>query len=60
MISERDALRMWLRLFRGQPITTLTFEEAHRVIEGLPETSPLRFRLATELDEIRARTRSHE
>ncbi|WP_442485338.1 hypothetical protein [Aeoliella sp. SH292] len=60
MISERDATRLWQRLFRGQPITALTFEEANRLIDGLPETSPLRYRLATELVELRARNPDHE
>lgn len=53
MLTERDATRLWQRLFRGQPITALTYTEAESVIDGLPSESPLRLRLSTELDEIR-------
>ena len=60
MTNERDAKRLWSQLFRGQPITALTFEEADRLIEDLPETSPLRYHLGTELEELRVRTIGHE
>ncbi len=53
MLSEFDAMRLWQQLFRGQPITTLTFTEAESMLNQLPPESPLRLRLLTELEEIR-------
>jgi len=53
MLDERDATRLWQQLFRGQEITSQTLVEAASVIDELSPESPLRLRLATELEEIR-------
>lgn len=55
MLSEREATRLWQQLFRGQPITSLTLTEAESVVDALPDDSPVRLRLWTELEEIRLR-----
>lgn len=54
MLSEFDATRLWQQLFRGQPVTSLTFSEAESVLKQLPPESPVRLRLSTELEEIRS------
>lgn len=60
-LNEKDAQQLWQRLFRGQPITALTFQEAGAILDGLPEDSPVRCRLAKELDEVRRlQDASHE
>lgn len=53
MLTEREALRLWQKLFRGQAITALTLDEASTVIDDLPLDSPVRIRLSNELDELR-------
>ena len=53
MLSEFDATRLWQKLFRGQAITSLTFSEAESLLSQLSPESPLRLRLANELEEIR-------
>ncbi|MCO6046200.1 hypothetical protein NG895_20070 [Aeoliella sp. ICT_H6.2] len=53
MLTEREAQRLWQKLFRGQTITSLTLDEASTVIDDLPLDSPVRIRLSTELDELR-------
>ncbi len=59
MLSEHDAQNLWQRLFRGQAITALTFVEAESVIDSLPADSPVRLRLATELNDIRRLREKH-
>lgn len=53
MLTEREAQRLWQKLFRGQAITALTLDEARMVIDDLPLDSPVRIRLSNELDELR-------
>jgi hypothetical protein len=53
MLSERDAIRLWQQLFRGQAITALTLNEAESVVDRLPSDSPVRVRLSAELEEVR-------
>ncbi len=53
MLDERDATRMWQRLFRGQGITSQTLAEAESVVNEMPQESPLRLRYSRELQEIR-------
>lgn len=54
MLDERDATRLWQRLFRGQKITLQTFVEAESLVDKLPPESPLRARFSSELEEIRS------
>jgi hypothetical protein len=44
---------MWRKLFHDQEITSETMGKAERLLDGLSLESPLRLRLATELEEIR-------
>jgi hypothetical protein len=53
MLDERDANRLWLQLFRGQPVTSQTFTKAERLLDDMHTESPLRLRFSTELDELR-------
>jgi hypothetical protein len=53
MLNERDATRLWQRLFRGQTITSSTLAEAESLVNQLNPESPLRLRFSTELEEIR-------
>lgn len=53
MLDEHDANRLWQQLFRGQSITSQTLAKAEAVVNELNPESPLRLRLATELEEIR-------
>ena len=53
MLDESDARRLWQQLFRGQQITSLTLNEADSLLKQMHPESPLRLRLAAELEEIR-------
>lgn len=53
VLNERDITLLWRKLFRGQEITSLTFEQAEGVLDELRPESPLRLRLTEELEELR-------
>jgi hypothetical protein len=50
--SEHDVSLMWRELFRTPSVTSETVVEAKALLEELQPESPLRHRLAVELDEI--------
>ena len=52
MHDERDVLLMWRKLFHGSTITDKTVGTAETLLKELPPESPLRVRLAAELDDI--------
>ena len=52
-MNEQDVITMWRKLFHGQEITGETLGKAESLLDGLSLESPLRLRLATELEEIR-------
>lgn len=52
-LKESDVARMWQRLFSGQAVTADTFAKAEELVDELKPESPLRFRLAAELEDIR-------
>jgi hypothetical protein len=52
-VDERDVLRNWRDLFRGNEITTETLAQAETLLEGLSGESPLHLRLANELEELK-------
>ena len=54
MLDERDATRLWQRLFRGQTVTSQMLTEAESLLDQLRPESPLRLRYSTELEEIRS------
>ncbi len=53
MLSERDVTTLWRKLFLGQTITPSLLKEASMLLDRLSTESPLRIRLAKELDDIR-------
>jgi len=53
VLNERDATIQWSELFRGQDITSLTLKKAEALLDELSPESPVRHRLAMELEEIR-------
>lgn len=57
MLSDEEAERLWRRLFRGQPVTSLTLTEAQSVLNELSPMSPLHERLSKELERVRASPR---
>jgi hypothetical protein len=52
-LNERDVTTLWRKLFDGQTITDASLEKAEALLDGMNPESPLRMRLATELQEIR-------
>jgi hypothetical protein len=52
-VDERDVLRAWRDLFRGQEITPQALAKADSLLDGLSGESPLHIRLATELSELK-------
>ena len=53
MLGEIEARAKWRHLFGKGEVTAQTLREAQRLIDQLRAESPLRSRLAMELDEIR-------
>jgi hypothetical protein len=53
MFDERSVAAMWGKLFREKQVTPQTLSEAELLVESLHTESPLRLRLATELEQIR-------
>ncbi len=53
MLSERDVTTMWRNLFHEQEVSSATLAKAEALLDRLNLESPLRSRLATELEEIR-------
>lgn len=52
MVDERDANRLWQKIFRCKSISSQTLSEADRLLNGMSPESPLRLRFIAELDEI--------
>jgi hypothetical protein len=52
-LNERDATTQWRKLFDGQKITGAALTKAEALLDSMNPESPLRMRLATELQEIR-------
>jgi hypothetical protein len=44
---------MWRTLFNGQSITEASLDKAEAILDSMNPESPLRMRLATELQELR-------
>ena len=53
VLNERDVTKLWRQLFNGKKITATVLAKASSLLEGLSPESPLRFRLQSELEEIR-------
>jgi hypothetical protein len=55
-MDEREVLRSWRELFRNGEITSEKLVQAETFLEGLSGESPLRIRLATELEELQKKS----
>jgi hypothetical protein len=53
VVDEIDILNAWRNLFRGGETTPETLAKAQALLDGLTTESPVQFRLATELAELR-------
>jgi hypothetical protein len=52
-MDEREVLRAWRDLFRGQEITSEALSKADSLLDGLSGESPLHVRLASELSDLK-------
>jgi hypothetical protein len=52
-MNEREVTTRWRDLFKGQAITPALLKQADALLGRLSSESPLRVRLAQELEEIR-------
>jgi hypothetical protein len=52
-VDERDVMNAWRELFRGKKTTPETLAAAEALLNHLSDDSPVRLRLASELDELK-------
>jgi hypothetical protein len=52
VLTEHEVARSWAKLFKGEK-SSETFVKAEALLDELRPESPLRHRLANELDELR-------
>jgi hypothetical protein len=52
-VDEREILLKWRALFGGNDTSPETLAKAESLLEGLSGESPLQFRLASELEELK-------
>jgi len=52
-VDERDVRNAWRNLFQGQEVTSDSLAKAEALLDGLSGESPLHFRLAKELEDLR-------
>jgi|KBSMisStaDraftv2_1062788.scaffolds.fasta_scaffold4871920_2 hypothetical protein len=52
-MDERDVIRKWRDLFKGQGASPQALVEAEKLLDGLSGESPLHLRLAGELQELK-------
>ena len=52
-MDEREILRKWRDLFSGKATSPEILAKADSLLQGLSGESPLQFRLATELNELK-------
>ena len=52
MLTEHDVLTQWRQLFKDHAMNGKTMKKAEGLLDELRPESPLRLRLATELQEI--------
>ena len=53
MLTEKEVSTSWRNLFKGRELNDEAFEKAEALLEQLRPESPLRHRLAGELEELR-------
>ncbi len=54
MLTESQVERSFRRLIKAEGLVTETFDKAEELLDELRPESPLRHRLYSELDELRA------
>ena len=52
MLTEHDVLTLWRQLFQEHGTSSEAMKKAQRLLDELRSESPLRLRLASELQEI--------
>ena len=52
-MDEREILRKWRDLFSGNQVSPEILAQAESLLDGLSGESPLQFRLASELDDLK-------
>jgi hypothetical protein len=52
-VDERDVINAWRELFRGSETTPAILRSAEALLNRLHGESPIRFRLASELEELK-------
>jgi hypothetical protein len=57
-LDERDVTIAWRNLFHEKELTSDALEKAELLLDGLSGESPLYFRLANELEELKRLSRS--
>jgi hypothetical protein len=55
LLTEQEVSRSWRKLFTRPELSEDSFAKAEALIDELRPESPLRHRLATELEELRQR-----
>lgn len=55
MLTENEVSRSWSRMFASSEVESATFDRAEQLLDELRPESPLRHRLAVELEELRDR-----
>ncbi len=55
MLAESVVRQKWRELFRGGHVSSESLDAAEELIDRLPYSSPLRFHLGRELNELRAK-----
>jgi hypothetical protein len=53
LLTEKEVSTSWRNLFKGRELNDEAFEKAEALLEELRPESPLRHRLAGELEELR-------
>jgi hypothetical protein len=53
LLTEKEVSTSWRNLFKGRELNDAAFEKAEALLEQLRPESPLRHRLAGELEELR-------
>jgi hypothetical protein len=53
LLTEKEVSTSWRNLFKGRELSDEVFERAEELLDELRPESPLRHRLAGELEELR-------
>jgi hypothetical protein len=53
VLTEKEVAQSWRLMFKGRELNDTVFKEAEALLDQLRSESPLRHRLAGELEELR-------